>query len=89
MAVSEADLSEIEKVISATDAAAPVFAELRRRFPGLSWTQCDAADVTESPFRTFSGFELHLLDTADHCPQVTLDLERATGIILARRSGMS
>lgn len=88
MAVSDTDLSEIEKVLTAEDLATPAFAELRRRFPQLSWTQCDASDVTEDPFRTYPRFDLHLLDTADHCAQITTDPARATGIILAKRSAV-
>lgn len=86
MALSETDITEIEKILAAEDAPVPVFAELRRLFPALSWTQCDASDVTEEPFRTVSRFDIHLLDTADHCAHITFDPERATGVILARRS---
>ncbi|MFG1346305.1 hypothetical protein V5F59_15530 [Xanthobacter autotrophicus DSM 431] len=86
MALSENDLSEIEKLLTAEDLQGPVFGELRRRFPTLSWTQCDASDVTEDPFRTYSKFDIHLLDTADHCAHITSDPGRATGVILARRS---
>ena len=86
MALSDSDLTEIEKVLTAEDASLPVYAELRKRFPALSWTQCDASDVTEAPFRSYSRFDLHLLDTADHCAHITMDPASATGVILARRS---
>ncbi len=86
MAVSETELSEIEKVLAAPDLAPAAVSALRQRFPKLSWTQCDASDVGETPFRTFPLFDLHLLDTADHCAQITADPTRATGIILAKRS---
>lgn len=85
MALSETDLSEIEKVLSASEKGAPVYAQLRQQFPKLAWTQCDASDVTEPPFRTFPAFELHLLDASDHCAHVTDDLAKATGLILAKR----
>ena len=85
MALSDSDLAAIEKVLTAEDAG-PVFAELRKRFPALSWTQCDASDVTEAPFRTYPGYDVHLLDTADHCAHITSDPGAATGVILARRS---
>ncbi|MFS8035743.1 hypothetical protein ACI7BZ_02065 [Xanthobacter sp. AM11] len=85
MALSDTDLSEIEQLLTGEDASVPVFAELRRRFPALSWTQCDASDVTEAPFRTYSRFDVHLLDTADHCAHITSDPQRATGVILAKR----
>lgn len=85
MAVSEQDLNEINSMLSATEDAG-VFAALRQRFPNLSWTRCDASDVTEEPFRTVSIYDIHLLDSADHCSHITNDPGRATGIILARRS---
>ena len=86
MALSDSDLAAIEKVLTAEDATTPVFAELRRLFPALSWTQCDATDVTEEPFRVVSRYDIHLLDAADHCAHLTTDPARATGVILARRS---
>jgi len=86
MALGPDELLEIEGVLSAPDADARVFAQLRSRFPQLSWTRCDASDVTESPFRTYSKFEVHLVDRSDHCVQITTDPARATGIVLADRS---
>ena len=88
MALSTDELTEIDKVLSGADAEAQVFAELRRRFPHLSWTRCDAADVTEAPFRTYSRFEVHLLDSIDHCSHITADPARATGIVLAKRDAV-
>ena len=86
MALRPDELLEIDGVLSAPDAGAQVFAQLRSRFPHLSWTRCDASDVTESPFRTYSRFEVHLVDRSDHCVQITTDPARATGIVLAARS---
>jgi len=86
MALSADELTEIDKVLSAPDEGGHAFAELRRRFPHLTWTRCDASDVIEAPFRTYSGFDVHLLDSADHCVQITADPTRATGIVLARRN---
>jgi len=89
MALSTDDLTEIDKVISVLEAEVQVFAELRRRFPHLSWTWCDAADVAEAPFRTYSRFDVHLLDSADHCSHITADPTRATGIVLAKRNAVA
>jgi hypothetical protein len=85
MALGPDVLMEIEEVLSSPDADAGVFAKLRSRFPHLSWTRCDASDVTETPFRSFSRFDIHLLDSADHCVQITVDPACATGIVLAAR----
>jgi hypothetical protein len=86
MALGSDELLEIDGVLSAPDADARVFAQLRGRFPHLSWTKCDASDVSEAPFRTYSRFELHLVDRSDHCVQITADPARATGIVLANRN---
>ncbi|WP_414041758.1 hypothetical protein ACJU26_06845 [Acidithiobacillus sp. M4-SHS-6] len=56
---------------------------LRTRFPGLPITQCPAGDVSDEPFRTGEYFDLHLLDTRDHCWKVTSDFQAATGLLLA------
>ncbi len=89
MTVTANELIEIDKVLSTSNADAQLVAELRRRLPHLSWTQCDASDVIETPFRSYPRFDLHLLDTAEHCSQITLDPERASGIVLGRRSAAS
>ena len=86
MALSTDELMEIDALLAAPDAQTQAFAELRRRFPHLSWTRCDASDVTETPFRVYARFDVHLLDSIDHCAQITLDPARATGIVLAQRS---
>jgi hypothetical protein len=85
MALPENELSDIEQILAAPGAAGDAFGEVRRRFPHLVLTRCDASDVTEAPFRAYPAFDLHLLDASDHCARVTDDPARATGLILARR----
>jgi hypothetical protein len=85
MALAAGELAEIEQVLS-SDVASQAYSELRRKFPHLAWIRCDASDVTETPFRSFREFDLHLLDSADHCAQITADPARATGIVLAKRT---
>lgn len=85
MPLVENELNEIDRVLAAPDATGAAFSELRRRFPHLALTRCDASDVSEEPFRSYPAFDLHLLDASDHCAQVTPDPARATGLILARR----
>lgn len=89
MALSAEELMEINRALSASDVDARVFSELRQRFPNLSWTRCDAGDVTETPFRSYQRFEIHLVDRSDHCGQITADPLRASGIVLADRKVIS
>jgi hypothetical protein len=86
MPLSADELTEIDKMLSAPDADASLYTQLRQRFPHLSLTRCDASDVVESPFRSYQKFDLHLLNTKDHCAQITEDPASATGLILAKRS---
>ena len=84
MAVSVEDIAEVDKILS-TDAQVGL-PDLKAKFPHLAWTRCDASDVVESPFRTYTHYEIHLLDSKDHCVQVTDNPEHATGFVLAKRS---
>ncbi len=89
MALGADELTEIDELLSSPDVDSGVFARLRRRFPHLSRTTCDASDVTEPPFRIYSRFEVHLVDRSDHCVQIMSDPMRATGIVLANRNVIS
>lgn len=86
MGLAEQELNEIEQVLTGPDAGSAAFGELRRRFPKLALTRCDASDVAEAPFRSYPAFDLHLLDASEHCAGVTDDPAKATGLILAKRS---
>jgi len=77
------ELAEIEARLSAPEADGGVLAELRRRFPRVPLTRCDASDVgVEPPFREFARFSLYLVDGTDHCWRLTGDAARATGIVV-------
>ncbi|MDR3463979.1 MAG: hypothetical protein P4L76_16855 [Beijerinckiaceae bacterium] len=89
MILSINDLSAIDDVLNAPDAGATAFAALRAQFPTLTLTRCDASDMTEAPFRTYRQFDLHLIDSSDHCVRIVPDITGATGIILARKEGMT
>jgi len=87
MALGIDDLTAIGELLAAPVVDGAVFTELRKRFPHLSWTRCDASDVLEEPFRSYGLIDLHLLDSADHCVRIVTDPAQATGIILASRGG--
>jgi hypothetical protein len=84
--LSREDVAVIDAVLGAPDAEAAAFGALRRQLPHLAWTRCDASDVTETPFRSYRSFDIHLLDGAGHCVEITADPGRATGIVLAWRA---
>lgn len=85
MALSENDLAQIETALAAPNGDAQALSELRRRFPDLSFTGCDASDLgNETPFREYQRFNLYLVDRVDHCWQITQDPARATGVVVGR-----
>lgn len=85
MALNSADLAAIDAALVSTQELASLVAALRQNFPHISWTSCDASDVDEPPFKIYAAFDMHLLNSADHCAEITTSPDRATGIVLARR----
>lgn len=84
MSLATDDLLQIEAVLVASGNPANALAELRRRFPRLSVTRCDASDLDAvAPFRQYRRFDIHLVDGHDHCWRLTRDPGRATGIVVA------
>lgn len=84
MGLSLHELAQIDALLAAPDAGVNALADLRQRFPGLSLTRCDASDVdSDEPFRSYTRFNLYLVDGAAHCWQLTMDPERATGLVVA------
>ncbi len=85
MAFDEAELQTLHRLLKASDGGASVVADYRAQFPGRSITRCDESDMSaEPPFRSFNGFDLHLVDGRDHCWHITREPQSATGIVLAR-----
>jgi hypothetical protein len=83
VALSTSDLADIEALLKAQPEPSAAVASLRQRFPKMAVTQCDPSDVDlEAPFRTWPGFALHLVDSADHCWRLTDKTDRATGLLL-------
>jgi len=89
MSIAAEDWKQIELALSGDAVGAGAVAELRSQFPRLSWTRCDASDVTETPYRSFPRFDVHLIDAADHCVRITTDPQQATGLIVADRTAGS
>jgi hypothetical protein len=86
MALGPAELAEIDALLNTQAGPASVVAGLRKCFPALTVTQCDASDVDlEAPYRTSSRFLLFLVDKADHCWRLTSDPTRATGLVVVAK----
>lgn len=87
VALSEAALSRIEAVLGAPEADASELRGVRRDFPNLTVTRCDASDVgVEEPFRRYRRYDLYLVDASEHCWRFTADPDRASGVVVAAKS---
>jgi hypothetical protein len=83
MPLNAGELTVIETMLTETADPGQAAASLRRRFPGMTVTRCDASDVdVETPFRTVGGVSLYLVDGSDHCWRLTTDATRATGLVV-------
>ena len=60
-------------------------AHLRREWPGIHFTFCGEEDVPArmNPVLEGQGFNLYLVNNAEHCVAFTSQLKAATGIVLA------
>ncbi len=65
-----------------------VIAELRRRWPGVSFTLCSEDDVPARLTAHLSGdgYDIYLVSGAEHCVAFTEHIEAATGLVLATLS---
>ncbi len=83
MALTPADIAEIDALLGAPDASAGAAAALRARFPKLSLTCAGASDLgVEAPFRHYKLFDLYLVDGSSHCWSLTQNPELATGLVV-------
>ncbi|ACK52523.1 conserved hypothetical protein [Methylocella silvestris BL2] len=86
MTLDEQSLGAISAFLATAELDPAALAELRRRFPGLPLSRCDASDVAdETPYRSFERCNLYLLDGRDHCVKLTTDPSCATGVVLASK----
>ncbi len=60
-----------------------ILTSVRPQFPGITMTQCPSSDVVEPAYLEGEDFNLHLIDTRNHCWQITAQPEAATAVLWA------
>lgn len=87
MPLDAATLAAVAARATELDLGEAGVSHLRREWPGVHFTFCDEDDVPArlNPVLEGQGFNLYLVNNADHCVAFTGDLEIATGIVLAVR----
>lgn len=87
MALPSDAQSVIERLINHSVTHADCITEIRRIYPGLATINCDASDMgMETPWFETGQFQVFLLDTREHCTQLTSDPLVASGLVLARKA---
>ncbi|MDR3437691.1 hypothetical protein [Telmatospirillum sp.] len=88
MALDTDDVATLETLFTEASSSQTLLAGVRRRFPALTATRCDASDIGVEPaFRSFPRFDLHLVDGRNHCWQLTGNPDDATGIVVVVNRG--
>lgn len=86
MALTADALDRIRTALENEGSTADRIAGLRREFPDLSLTRCDAGDMdTETPVVQTPRFDVYLIDASEHCVRITTRPEAATGLIVAEK----
>lgn len=85
MAMTSIQLDHIAACLADSTQLSAGIAAARSRYPGLSFTCCDASDMCDAvPYQVFAAFDLYLVDGNAHCWQVSGDPQVATGVLIAR-----
>ena len=85
VAISADTLAAVAARASELELSEASVSHLRREWPGVHFTFCSEDDVPArlNPVLEGQGFNLYLVNNADHCVAFTSQLEAATGIVLA------
>lgn len=83
--INAATLAAVAARAAELDLSEASVGHLRREWPGVHFTFCGEEDVPArlNPVLEGQGFNLYLVNNADHCVAFTSQLEAATGIVLA------
>ena len=78
------NIEQIQALLTASSATAERINSVRKSFPDLAITRCDATDVdAEQPWIEGLDLNVYLLDTSEHCVRITQTPANATGLIIA------
>lgn len=84
MPLNETQLSAIKSSVAYLLAnGEPVVAELRRKFPDVTFVRCPQEDMEGSPYLSGEGYQLYLINRSAVCISVTDSLEQADGVVIA------
>lgn len=86
--IAQAEIERIGELLSDAVLDDGSIDRLRSLFPNIHFTYCMDDDVCGvSPSLQRQGFNLYLIDSRNHCLELTQDREVATGILVAELEG--
>lgn len=77
-------ISAVIEFLKGEELSEAAVAKLREEFDGLHFTYCMDDEMGDAAvFQECEGYNLYLVDSANHCSVLTRDPESASGLVLA------
>lgn len=84
MPLNENQLSAIKSSVACLLASGePLVAELRRKFPEVTFVRCPQEDMEDSPYLSGEGYQLYLINRSEVCISITDSPQQADGVVIA------
>ncbi|HEY6095521.1 MAG TPA: hypothetical protein VIU93_11275 [Gallionellaceae bacterium] len=84
MPLNETQLSAIQSSVAYLLARGePLVAELRRKFPEVTFVRCPQEDMEGQPYLAGDGYQLYLINRSAVCIAVTDSPDQADGVVIA------
>jgi len=86
--LNASDIDRVIGIVGEQGLSEATLAVLRKDFDDTHFTYCMDDDIGGArPYRECTGFNIYLVDSADHCSVLTRELEGASGLVLAEVIG--
>ncbi len=82
--IAENEVAAIADLIEQRGLSEALVGDLRTLYPGKHFTYCMDDDIhSGKPAVERKGFRIYLVDSSNHCSNLTSDAETASGFVLA------
>jgi hypothetical protein len=84
MPLNESQLGAIQSSVAYLLASGePLVAEMRRKFPDITFVRCPLEDMEGTPYLTGDGYQLYLINRSEVCISITDSPQQADGVVIA------
>lgn len=83
--IDQAQLDEVIRTVEQSRLDDALLVALRAAYPGVHFNSCmdDDVSVNAKPYAERPGFNVYLVNSANHCSTLTNDPDIASGVVLA------